>query len=205
MIIDEHLTYEVHVDKLCIKLSKRLGLLRHISPYLKKNQRIIYFNAVIKPLMMYASTVWTSCNKEVLERVLRRMQKRAARIILEAQRTSRKTVTLFNNLSWIPFYNEAYVKRYELAFKRINGSQLPDYLSASLRKNSNVHSRNTKNCNVNLLCPLHRNTWKRGRNFAVRTVKDWNNLPRSLKIKKSLKSFKAELWKILLNSQKSID
>ena len=71
MIIDEDLTYEVHVDKLCNELSKRLGLLRHISPYLKKNQRIIYFNAVIKPLMMYASAVWTSYNKEVLERVLR--------------------------------------------------------------------------------------------------------------------------------------
>ena len=28
MIIDEDLTYEVHVDKLCDKLSKRLGLLR---------------------------------------------------------------------------------------------------------------------------------------------------------------------------------
>ena len=65
------------------------------------------------------------------------MQKRAARIILEAQRTSR-TVTLFNNLSWIPSYNEAYIKRCQLAFKRIIGSQLPDYLSASLRKNSGV-------------------------------------------------------------------
>ena len=43
--------------------------------------------------MMYASQVWTLCNKEALERVLR-VQKRAARIILEAQRTSR-TVTLF--------------------------------------------------------------------------------------------------------------
>ena len=184
MIIDEHLTYEVHVDKLCIKLSKRLGLLRHISPYLKKNQRIIYFNAVIKPLMMYASTVWTSCNKEVLERVLR-MQKRAARIILEAQRTTSRTVTLFNNLSWIPLYNEVYITLCELAFKRINGSELPDYLSASLRKNSDVHSRNTRNCNVNLLCPLHRNISEGGRTFAVRTVKDWNNLPQSLKTKKS--------------------
>ena len=132
MIIDEDLTYEVHVDKLCNKLSKQLGLLRHISPYLNKNQRIIFFNAVIKPLLMYASTVWTSCNKEVLETVLC-MQKRAARIFLEAQRTSR-AVTLLNNLSWIPFYNEAYIKRCELAFKRINGTQLPDYLSASLRK-----------------------------------------------------------------------
>ena len=69
--------------------------------------------------MMYASTAWTSCYKEVLERVLC-MQKRAARIILEAQCTSR-TVTLFNNLSWIPFYNEAYIKRCELAFKSVNG------------------------------------------------------------------------------------
>ena len=97
MIINEDLTYEVRVDGLCNKLSKRLGLLRHISPFIKKNQRIIYFNAITKPLMMYASQVWTFCNKEALERVLR-MQKRAARIILEAQRTSR-TVTLFNNLT----------------------------------------------------------------------------------------------------------
>ena len=42
--------------------------------------------------MMYASTVWTLCKKELLERVLR-IQKRASRIILEAQRTSRKTVS----------------------------------------------------------------------------------------------------------------
>ena len=101
MITDEHLTFEVHVDKLCINFSRDSAFYAMISPYVKKNQRIIYFNAVIKPLMMYASTVWTSCNKEVLERVLR-MQKRAARNILEAQRTCR-TVTLFNNLSWIPF------------------------------------------------------------------------------------------------------
>ena len=38
MIIDEHLTYEVHVDKLCIKLSKRLGLLHHISPHFQKTR-----------------------------------------------------------------------------------------------------------------------------------------------------------------------
>jgi len=200
MIIDEDLTYEVHVDELCNKLSKRLGLLRHISPYLKKNQRIIYFNAIIKPLMMYACQVWTLCNKEALERVLR-MQKRAARIILDAQRTSR-TVTLFNSLSWIPFYNEAYIKRCELAYKRISGT-LPDYLNVSLRKNSDAHSRTTRNCNFNLLCPLHKYISEGGRTFAVRTEKDWDNLPRSLKTNKSLKSSKAEIWKTLLNSQKS--
>ena len=39
LIIDEGLTYEVHVDKLCNELSKCLGPLRHISPYFKKKIR----------------------------------------------------------------------------------------------------------------------------------------------------------------------
>ena len=84
-------------------------------------------------------------------------------------------------------------------------SYLTIFKSPSLRKNSDVHSRNKRNCKVNLLCPLNRKISERGRAFAVRTVKDWNNLPRSLKTKKSSKSFRAELWKVLLNSQKSMD
>ena len=35
LIIDENLTYQVHVGELFNNLSKRLGVLRHISPYLK--------------------------------------------------------------------------------------------------------------------------------------------------------------------------
>ena len=99
-----------------------------------------------------------------------RMQKRAACIILAAQRTSR-TVTLFNKLNWIPFYNEAYINRCALAYKRINGT-LPDYMNTSLKKNSDVHSRNTRNCNLNLLCPPHRNTSDGGRTFSLRTIKN---------------------------------
>ena len=72
LIIDKNLTYVINFDELCNKFSERLGLLlRHISPYLKKTQKIIYLNTVIKPLTMYASSVWTSCNKTLLERVLR--------------------------------------------------------------------------------------------------------------------------------------
>ena len=113
---------------------------------------------------MYASQVWTLCNKEALERVPC-MQKQVARIILEAQGTSR-TVALFNNLSWIPFYNEGYIKRCEQPCKRINGT-LPDCLNASLRKNSDAHSRTTRNCNLNLLCTLHKNISDDGNTFAV--------------------------------------
>jgi hypothetical protein len=129
------------------------------------------------------------------------MQKRAACIILEAHRTTR-TVTMFNNLNWIPFYNEAYINRCALAYKKVNGI-LPNYINASLRTNSDAHSRNTRYCNLNLLCPLYRNTSEGGRTFTVRTVKDWNKGSKSIRTKTSLKSFKTELLKSILNSQKT--
>ena len=85
LIIDKDLSFEAHIDELCKKLSKRLGLLRHISPDLKQRRKLTFYLATIKPIMLYLSPVWSSCNKELLERVLR-MQKRAALIILDADR-----------------------------------------------------------------------------------------------------------------------
>ena len=55
--------------------------------------------------MPYGSMIWTSCSQENLSKVLR-LQKRVARIILDAKRTT-PSVGLFNSLKWIPFYAES--------------------------------------------------------------------------------------------------
>ena len=57
----------------------------------------------IKHKINTASTLSPSCDKELLYRVLK-LQKRAARIILYADRLV-PSVTLFNKLGWIPFMN----------------------------------------------------------------------------------------------------
>ena len=44
--IDNRLNNEEHIDRLCRKLSKQLGLLKHISPCIKKQQRELYFNTL---------------------------------------------------------------------------------------------------------------------------------------------------------------
>ena len=54
------------MDELCKKLSKGLGLLRHISPYLKQRCKSTFYNATIKPVMLYLSPIWSSCSKELL-------------------------------------------------------------------------------------------------------------------------------------------
>ena len=108
LIIDKDLSFEAHIDELYKKLSKRLRLLRH---HLKKRHKLTFYVAAIKPVMLYLSPIWSSCSKELPERVLR-MQKRAARIILDAERTTR-TLTMFNGLNRILL---AYINRCSIAF-----------------------------------------------------------------------------------------
>ena len=69
----------------------------------------MYYSAVIKPVMLYGSTIWTSCSKENLLKVLR-LQKRAAKIILDVEKTA-PSVGLFNTLKSVSSYFESYVNR----------------------------------------------------------------------------------------------
>ena len=86
------------------------------KPYLKRNQRDIYYSTILKPVMLYGSTIWTSCSKGNLLKVLR-LQKRAAKIILDAEKTT-PSVGLFNTLKWVPFYAKSYVNRCVLIYKK---------------------------------------------------------------------------------------
>ena len=125
--VDEDLDFTNHCEILGRKISKRIGLLKHTSPYLKRNQREIYYKA-----------------------------KRAARIILDAEPRSR-SVPLFNLLTWIPFYYESYAIRCSLLqLKRILG-RTPVYLKQMLKLNSDTHNRSTHFSNLNFNCPCYIN------------------------------------------------
>ena len=93
VVIDSQMNYESHIDELCKKLSKRKGLvlLKHISPFLKQRQRETYNNGVVKPILLYGSMIWD------IEHLLSisKLQQRAARIILNAERLT-PSVVLFN-------------------------------------------------------------------------------------------------------------
>ena len=100
------LSLDINSHLSCKKLSQRMALLRKIKVYLPLRQRLSYYNSIIHPIITYASVIWSRCDKESLNRVLK-LQKRAARVILSAYRDS-PPVQLFNKLKWIPFYEEPY-------------------------------------------------------------------------------------------------
>jgi len=136
--------------------------------------------------MHYASTVWSSCDKDNLGRVFK-LQKRAASVICNAH-SQESSVKLFNKLKWLPFYEEVKIAKCCLAYKRIN-DKVPVYLEDHLILNSQCHSRNTRYCKLNLNCPKFNRKTEGGRTFVVTTCQLWNNPnpnPKSLKTLKQL-------------------
>ena len=106
--IDSQLTFDQHVENLCTKLSQRIAVLPKIRRFLHLDQRKLYYNAMIKQTMLYASTVWTSCSVENRQKVFK-LQKRAARVIPRAD-TKANSVQLFKKLDGAPFFHEARPK-----------------------------------------------------------------------------------------------
>ena len=154
--IDSHLNFESHIDGLgCFCVLMRIGVFKHISPYLKRRQRETYYNDVIKPTLLYGSMVWDNCSVELLQRILK-LQKRAARIILEANKTT-PSAALFNNLNWLPFTKQSLIKRCALAYKRVNDNYItPRYIDKLLKRNSKIHGRSTRHSNLNLVYPKYK-------------------------------------------------
>ena len=126
VIIDSQLSFNEHGDNLCKKLTQRIAVLKKIRHCLPLDQQILYYNAMIKQIMMYGSSVWVSRSVDNLNKVFR-LQKCAARVILNAD-TRANSVDLFKELSWLPFFREAKINKCTLVHKRLSGV-CPNYMS----------------------------------------------------------------------------
>ena len=158
----------------------------------------ILYIAIIPPVLSYANVIWSSCDKDILNRVLK-LQKRAARVILYADRQA-SSVALFNKLHWIPFYEQCIIDKCSILHKRIHGS-LPSYLDDHLVIIHKRHSRNTKYANFNVICPKYKRETEGGRTFAVSASRLWNNVPLSTGKVDSVACFKHNMWSKIFRDQ----
>ena len=56
--LDEHLSWNEHIEIICNKVSKPLGLLSRIRPYLTQKADKCVCNCLVQPAFNYTDTVW---------------------------------------------------------------------------------------------------------------------------------------------------
>ena len=104
MTLDSHLTWTNHIDNLCLTINSRLTLLRRIKPFLTKDCALRFYNSCIHANIIYCSVTWGNCSKTLLQRILR-LQKRAARIILDADYSTPSVLLFSPQLKFIPIFD----------------------------------------------------------------------------------------------------
>ena len=194
--IDKELNFTEHVNVMCKKLAQRIGVLKKIKRHLPLEERKLYYNALIKPVMMYGCTIWSSCSNENVERVYK-LQKRAARVILDAI-TMERSVNLSRKLNWLPLYDEIKIQKCSVIFRRIVGES-PGYVEKLLTRNVDLGNRFNRHSHINLVCPKYQRESEGGRTFMVTGTRLSNSIPVEVKKKNSLGSFKYALRKYFLD------
>ena len=116
----------MHIKYICQKIVRNLYLLQQIKDFFSFHARKLFVSSFILPHFDYCSVVWGNCSASVLCD-LEKLQKRAARMILDVKLDSGNTTpsqALFTQLNWMPLQKVQDRIRYHRAiqaFKYING------------------------------------------------------------------------------------
>ena len=136
--LDEQLLWKEHIDTVCVKVTKRLGLLSRIRNCLTKKASLCVFNTLIAPVFTYVDVVWSELSVEC-STSLQRLQNRAARIIAKCN----SSTEAFNKLNWKNLETKCKLHKCILVYKCLK-NLVPDYLCNYFDRNLNYHNYNTR-------------------------------------------------------------
>jgi hypothetical protein len=67
--LDEHLSWEVHVNAICKKISAGIGVLKRTKPFVPNETLHTIYKALIQPYFDYCSPLWDNCGISLKEKL----------------------------------------------------------------------------------------------------------------------------------------
>jgi retron-type reverse transcriptase len=190
--LDSVLSWQQHINYLCIKISKNNGLLKFSSNYLPTVILLKMYFAYIYPYLCYAICVWGSASKCHINS-LTLLQKASIRIISHSHYLAH-TYQLFCNLKLLSL-SQLYVYNVQLMMHKIFYRTAPHCLLSLFQFATNVHDHCTRNVSLNFHSLFSRTTLTHN-SFVHVGICFWNNLPEVIRTVQSFNVFK----KAVLNS-----
>ena len=190
--LDENLTWDEHIDKLCSKVNRSISGLRHARDYMSLDILKMMYNALIQPVFDYCDAVWGNLNKGLVSKI-QKLQNRAARIIT-FQGYDVRSADILEHLNWDNLALRRDKRLSILMYDTIN-CRVPKYLSDlfSLNCENNPYkSRLRENANNVSMSYIPKTEYYKA-SFSYRGGKNWNSLPLDLKTAKSKTIFKNKL------------
>ena len=191
VFIDSTLSWKKQVAHVKQCVSFKLSLLCRIHKYLPFKNRVLFYNHYIKPIIEYCSIVWgTGCREN--ENVITKLQKKAARLILDADPLS-PCKEMFRKLNWLPFKELVKYKQACLIYKS-KTDQAPSYIQDSFANVTDCVSNSLRSSAQNKLYLPRAHS----KSLSYLGVNIWNSIPNDIRHAESLSRFKVGYHNLLL-------
>ena len=197
LLIDDTLSWKLHINAVCGKVRPQLAALRRLSKQVPKAILAKIYTSVIEPTIDYGNTVWGNC-PNVYINMIQKLQNSAARIVCgNFDYVNVRSEQLIRQLNWRTFRERHAYAKACLMYRCLNGL-VPEYLSDCFTNQRDVFTYNFRRDHQNVVVPRpNKEIFKKSLTYSG--AKLWNELPNILKGQQDLHSFKVEYKKHFYN------
>ena len=100
LMIDSNLSWKYHIESICHKISKSIGIIAKIRHYVPRRVLLSVYNSLIVPYLTYGICGWGNCAL-TFQRKIVTLQKRALRLIYFSK-SKEHTVPFFLKSNCLP-------------------------------------------------------------------------------------------------------
>ena len=194
--IDKSLTWKIHIDKTCTKLVSKLFLLKRIQYFLTSDMKQLFYNAYITPIFDYGCVTWHKASAADINRIIK-LQKRAARIVLNERRIARSSV-MFKTLNWLTFTNRCKYFTALLVHKSLH-NLTPTYINELIPFSRNIRYELRSKSRLDI-AHIKANTNYLKKTFGYSSMEVWNQLPVDIRLLSNRNTFKTNLKTFLFSN-----
>ena len=195
--LDQNLKFGEYLEGVIKQCAGRISFLFRQSALLDLNCRRILCNALIQPYLDYCCTAWYSSLSAVLRKRLDVIQRRMVRFIFSWEKVSHVDSGNLKSLAWLCIQDRVRFFKLAQVFK-IRMGRAPSYLSSGFVEISQVHSHGTRGKSFDF--HVSKEIAVSQSSFVFTAIKQWNELPQSLKGISSLATFKSKLKEYFMSS-----
>ena len=194
---DSNLTWKSHINELCLKLSKTVGILSKVRHFVNKHILVMLYYSLIYPFLTYGVHVWGLTFPSFLTQLFI-IQKKAIRVISFSEPKSHSE-PLFKSLNLLKLNDVIELQILSFVYQWSH-RLLPPCFSEYFKFTSSVHSYSTRQSSNGNLYLASVNTTQYGlRSLKFTGPRLWNSLPTSLTTSNSLRIFCKTLKNSMLN------
>ena len=202
-MIDSTLTWKGQVDIVCLSMSRTIGMIYKIRPYVNKKILLMIYYCLVYPHLTYAIEVWGNAGSTLINRIYI-LQKRIVRAILykdirDINYCLPPSDPLFIDLKVMKIHNIFRYRLLTFVFKCMNNLHTKTFRNW-FQFVSNVHNYSTRSVSTcNLYLPRDRTV-----RYGLNSIKfngpfTWNDLPNNIKNTRGLSKFNYRLKEHLLS------